>query len=86
MRTNCNHYSVTDLNLRRLPQILSRKEVAELLQVSYYTLEAWDRKRTLKARRVSGRILYLKNDVKRVLQILHIMRANRSALRGEETS
>lgn len=44
-------------------KIISRKEVSELLKVSYCSLYHWNKKGILKAKKISNRVYYLKSDV-----------------------
>lgn len=44
-------------------KIISRKEVSELLKVSYCSLYHWNKKGILKAKKIANRVYYLKNDV-----------------------
>ncbi len=53
------------LHLKKLnnDEYLTRKQTAKFLQVSETTLWNLDRKQILPARRLNGRVLYLKSDL-----------------------
>lgn len=44
-------------------ELYSRKEVSELLNISYSTLFNWNRDGILRSRKIGNRVYYLKSDV-----------------------
>lgn len=52
-----------DTPLKGLGRLLTRKETAELFQVSCVTLYNWDKAGELTAKRIGGRVYYSYNDI-----------------------
>jgi len=49
-------------------ELLSRKEVSKLLNVSLVTLNKWEKLKILVPSKVGGRVLYIKGDVYKKLR------------------
>lgn len=49
-------------------ELLTRKEVSKLLNVSLVTLNKWEKLKILIPNKVGGRVLYIKGDVYRKLR------------------
>ena len=49
-------------------ELLTRKEVSKLLNVSLVTLNKWEKLKILLPNKVGGRVLYIKGDVYRKLR------------------
>ena len=47
---------------------LSRKEASRKLQVSYVTLNLWDKKGILKKRKIGNKVFYLKEEIENILE------------------
>ncbi|MGY0408783.1 MAG: helix-turn-helix domain-containing protein, partial [Polaribacter sp.] len=54
---------IQNLNLGVSDEYLSRKEAAEFLKISETTLWSLDKSQELPARRLRGKVLYLKSDL-----------------------
>ena len=48
---------------KEAPKYLTRSEVSKMLQVSYVTLNKWNKNGTLKAVGIGGRVLYRQKDI-----------------------
>lgn len=62
---------LTDLQKNFAPKkpeaYLSRAEVSKMLQVSYVTLNKWNRSKKLKAVGIGGRVLYRQSDIDKAI-------------------
>jgi hypothetical protein len=45
------------------PEFLTRKQASELLSVSFTTLHQWNKDSKLLARKIGGKVFYLREDV-----------------------
>lgn len=52
-------------------KMLSREDVAHLLNVDLSTLHRWNKKGILKATRIGGKVFYSSNDVKQIADLKH---------------
>ena len=57
-----------ELKLNSKPNILSRKQTCELLDVTPSTLFHWNKKGILKPKNISGRVYYLYDDIENALE------------------
>ena len=55
-------------NIHSNNELLSRKEVSKLLNVSLVTLNKWEKLKILVPSKVGGRVLYIKGDVYKKLR------------------
>ena len=55
-------------NVQSDNELLTRKEVSKLLNVSLVTLNKWEKLKILIPNKVGGRVLYIKGDVYRKLR------------------
>jgi hypothetical protein len=62
-----NLYEVNRPNPKPETEILTREQTKDLLGISYVTLWKYNRDGTLKARKVNGKIFYLRQDITNLL-------------------
>ncbi len=55
-------------NFNSNDELLTRKDVSKLLNVSLVTLNKWEKLKILIPRKVGGRVLYIKGDVYKKLR------------------
>ncbi len=56
------------LNLEKPTKYISRKEVSQKLNVSYVTLDAWNKKGILKKRKIGNKVFYLNEEIEKLLE------------------
>ena len=59
---------INDNNAHLNNELLTRKEVSKLLNVSLVTLNKWEKLKILLPNKVGGRVLYIKGDVYKKLR------------------
>ncbi len=59
--------NLTNQNKQEEKEILTRTEVCNLLKISFTTLWKYNNSKTLIAKKVRGRVFYLKSDVMNLL-------------------
>jgi hypothetical protein len=60
--------AINVFNVNSDNELLTRKEVSKLLNVSLVTLNKWEKLKILIPNKVGGRVLYIKGDVYRKLR------------------
>jgi hypothetical protein len=60
--------AINVINVNSDNELLTRKEVSKLLNVSLVTLNKWEKLKILIPNKVGGRVLYIKGDVYRKLR------------------
>lgn len=58
----------SDVNISSGPNLLSRKKTAKILDVSYGTLNNWNRENILKPVQLGGRVYYRPSDIENAIQ------------------
>jgi len=59
--------SLTTQPAKQEPKILTREEVKDLLKISYTSLWKYNKQKTLEAKKVNGKVFYLRQDVYNLL-------------------
>lgn len=49
------------------PEILTREEVKDLLKISFTSLWKYNKQKTLEAKKINGKVFYLRQDVMNLL-------------------
>lgn len=60
-----------------IPEILSRKEVAELLGITLVTLDNWVKRSLIPASRIGSRVLFKREDVYKALKDVETLKYRR---------
>lgn len=58
----------TSDNINKKDTLLTRKQTAQMLQISLPTLNEWTKRKIIKAKRINSRVRYYESDVRAALE------------------